>query len=91
MPWLMQMAGFAAMLIGIGLALWLSVWIIAILFVIGVTMVLWSHVQRFLIQKGMMAPPATPVHEETHITIVEGEFERVNETAKNITEGIPKE
>ena len=83
MPWILQMFGFAVMLLGIGIALWVSVWLLVILFTVGVVVVIWSHLRDFLTKKGILnekfgvPPEGAEVHEQ--VTIVEGEFTHVDE------------
>ncbi len=79
MPWLMQMAGCAGMILFLALTLWIGFWV---LLVLG-TLSLCVACYRYLVRKGILNPiPATPsdstVEEET-ITIIEGEFQHIEE------------
>ena len=86
MPWLIQMLGFALFLLAIGLALWLSLWLLVILFVVGLTAVAFTRLRNYLTAKGILNPtPGIPPHAEQsmHVTIVEGDFERVEPLSHN--------
>lgn len=87
MPWIMQMVWFALLFIGIGLALWISFWVLLVLFGLGVVMILWTHLRDFLLAKGILNPtPGVPPdgiiieHEADRVTtLIEGDFERVED------------
>ena len=86
MPWIMQMLGFAVLLLGIAFALWISFWLLLALFVGGLAMVIWSHLRDYLLAKGILNPrPGVPIDEQTDapsVTTIEGNFSRVDEAAK---------
>ncbi len=78
MPWIMQMVGFALFLLGIGIALWVSFWLLAILFGIGLIAVIWSHLRDYLLRKGILNPtPGIPPAADADITVIEGNYTRV--------------
>lgn len=66
-------------LIAIGVAVWLSVTIFAVLLVAGVLTVVFMAGRRFLVDKGILNPrPGTPMEQATsEVTIIEGEFEQI--------------
>ena len=82
MPWITQMVGFAVMLLAMGIALWVSIWLLAILFAIGVAVVIWAHAKDYLMRKGILNPtPGVPFEQPADspkVTVVEGDFERVD-------------
>ncbi len=79
MPWFLQMLGFGVLLLGIGVALWVSLWLLVILFAIGVGMVVLSHVRAYLTAKGVLNPkPGVRPEAPDGVTIVEGDFERID-------------
>ncbi|MES2983776.1 MAG: hypothetical protein V4735_01145 [Pseudomonadota bacterium] len=82
MPWVMQMLGFALLLLGIGVALWISFWLLLVLFCVGLGMVIWTHVKSFLLAKGILNPtPGVRMQPpgEAEATLIEGDFQRVDE------------
>ena len=82
MPWLLQMLGFGLLLIGAGIALWVSVWVLLILFGIGLVVALYSFARAWLVEKGILNPtPGVPseLQEGAQVTIVEGDFTRLEE------------
>ena len=82
MPWVLQMVGFALMLLGVAIALWVSVWVLLFLFAVGIVVVVWSHVRAYLTAKGILNPTFGVAPEaaasEAPVTIVEGDFVRVD-------------
>ena len=82
MPWIMQMVGFALLLLGMGVALWVSFWLLLFLFCVGVAAVLWAHLRDYLLTKGILNPtPGVPLNEEDSdpsVTTIEGDFKRVD-------------
>jgi len=81
MPWIMQMVGFALLLLGVGVALWVSFWLLLFLFGVGVAAVLWTHTRDYLLRKGILNPtPGVPPQEgETSENItIEGSYKRVD-------------
>lgn len=81
MPWISQMLGFALLFLGIAVALYLSFWILLVLFGIGLVLVVWAHVKDFLLAKGILNP--TPgvragVHESALPPVIEGDYKRVD-------------
>lgn len=83
------MAGFALMLLGIAIALWVSVWVLLFFFAIGISAVIWSHMRGFLVAKGIlnsraMVPPDASSH-EVDVTIVEGAFTHIEPQAEKIS------
>lgn len=84
MPWILQMAGFALMLIGIAVALWVSVWVLLFLFGLTMLAIGWAHLRQFLVAKGLMQPRVYEAPEQMdadqNVTIVDADFTRVSET-----------
>ena len=80
MPWIMQMVGFALLLMGMGLAIWVSFWLLLFLFAVGVVAVLWTHLRVYLLAKGILNPtPGVPPEAPTeNVTTIEGDFKRVD-------------
>lgn len=84
-PWVTQMLGFALLLFGIAIALWISFWVLIVLFVAAIGVVVYSHLKSFLLGKGILnptpgVPPEQPPAEgEVEVTIVEGNFMRLDE------------
>lgn len=84
------MIGFAILLLGIAVALWVSFWLLLVVFIIAVGAVVWSHLRGFLLAKGILNPRfAEPRHaretmaeaeEEVaaRLTIIEGDYKRVD-------------
>jgi len=86
MPWILQMAGLALFLIGIGIALWVSLWLLVFFFSIGVIAVVWSSLRDYLLAKGILNPtPGVPPKpgDDVEVTIVEGSFTRVETRSAN--------
>lgn len=85
MPWLLQMLGFGLFLVGVAIALWVSVWVLVVLFIIMTGYAILAGARDTLVKKGVLNPrPGLPPEEitesaDTHITIVDGEFTRVDE------------
>lgn len=80
MPWLMQMAGCAMTIVLLALAAWIGFWLLLVLAALSLGFSLW----RYLVAKGIVnARPGQPMgvsaEEETTITVIEGEFEQVEE------------
>ncbi len=87
MPWFLQMVGFGLLLLGIAVALWISVWVLAFFLIIGVMGVLWSHLREFLVEQGILNPkyrhaPIDEAQDAPSVTIVDADFTRVDETTK---------
>ena len=81
MPWILQMVGFTLMLIGIAIALWISVWVLLFLFGIGLAAIAWMHIRQFLTAKGILNPKfGVPAEEFQHVTI-DADFSRVDDKA----------
>jgi hypothetical protein len=83
MPWIMQMAGFALLLLGMGIALWVSFWLLLFLFAVGVAAVVWTHLRDYLLAKGILnprpgVPPEEPSSTSKPTTTIEGDFKRVD-------------
>ncbi len=88
MPWIMQMIGFAVMLVGIAVALWVSAWVLLFLLVVGFSGVIWAHVRDYLVAKGILNPPAARAargEDAASVTIVEGDFTRVETPPEKIS------
>jgi hypothetical protein len=86
MPWIMQMVGFALFLVGIAVALWVSVWVLVFLFAVGLVIVIWSSLRSYLVEKGILNPlPGVPQQpmEDVDVTIVEGSFTRVEDKSES--------
>lgn len=85
MPWIMQMGAFALMLLGLGLAVWVSFWLLLFLFGAGAILMFWTYIKAYLLSKGILnptpgVPPAqgeTIVHSE-HVTVIDTDFKRVD-------------
>lgn len=79
MPWLMQMGGCAVMIIGVALAVWIGFWLFLVLAAISLAVAGY----RYLVRKGILnATPGLPPEsatgqEEVTVTVIEGEFERI--------------
>lgn len=84
MPWILQMAGFALMVLGIIFAIWVGIWVLLFLFGLTMLAIGWAHLREFLIAKGWMQPrvhvPFEASNDETQVTIVDADFTRVSET-----------
>lgn len=80
MPWIMQMAGFALLLLGIGLALWVSFWVLIVLLVLAMLAVVWSHLRDYLLAKGILnpTPGVPPPADSPAAPTIEGDFKRVD-------------
>lgn len=84
MPWLMQMGGCAVMIIGIALAVWIGFWLFVVLAAISLAVAGY----RYLVRKGVInatpgvPPEASGVEEKVSITVIEGEYERVESDKK---------
>jgi len=82
MPWIMQMVWFAVLLLGMGIALWVSFWLLLFLFGVGVAAVVWTHLREYLLAKGILNPtPGVPPEESASspsVTTIEGDFKRVD-------------
>ena len=81
------MLGFAVLLIGIAVALWVSFWLLVALFILGVVMVIWTHLREFLVRKGILNPRFSAkgdagkgMHEadEAPSLTIEGDYKRVD-------------
>ena len=86
MSWMMQILGFGLFLIGVVIALWVSVWVLLALFIGMTGYVLFVSLRDYLVDKGILNPtPGVPIardDEERHITIVDADFTRVEEEPK---------
>lgn len=85
MSWVLQLLYMALVAVGIVIALWIGIWILLALLVVGVGMVIWSHLRDYLLAKGILNPrPGVPMDgviiEEQNTTIIEGDFKRVEES-----------
>jgi hypothetical protein len=84
MPWLMQMGGCAVMIIGIALAVWIGFWLFVVLAAISLAVAGY----RYLVRKGVInATPGVPPEgadgeQKVSITVIEGEYERVESDKK---------
>lgn len=91
MPVIMQMLGVGLLLIGLGFAVWVSFWLLLVLFGIGAALVALSYIRGYLTAKGILNPtPGIPPEQADHITIVEGDFERID-ISINGKEDTPKD
>ena len=85
MPWIMQMGAFALMLLGLGLAIWVSFWLLLFIFSAALLMVSWGYIKAWLLEKGILNPePGVPssqegeiIHSETS-TVIETDYKRVD-------------
>lgn len=86
------MAGFALLLIGIAIALWVSFWLLVVLFALGALAVLWSHLRDYLVRKNILNPrpgvPMSSAEEVVDVTVIEGDFTRI--TQEETPSGDPK-
>ena len=85
MPWIMQMLWFALMCIGIAFAVWVSFWVLLVIFGLGILAVIWSHLRDFLLEKGVLNPtPGIPPSDADGEgsapppTVIEGDYTRVD-------------
>jgi hypothetical protein len=84
MPWISQMLGFALLCLGIAFALWVSFWLLLVLFGLGLLAVVWTHLRDFLLAKGILNPrPGRPMEDVTQenevtITVIDGDYKRVD-------------
>lgn len=82
MPWILQMVGFALLLLGLAFALWVSLWVLLALFAIGVLAVVWSHLKTYLVAKGILnpTPGVPPLAEDAtpKAPVIEGDYERID-------------
>lgn len=89
MPWISQMIGFAILLVGIAIALWVSFWLLLVVFIIGIGAVIWSHLRGFLLAKGILNPRFAQPRQSgdrmggeeegsAPLTIIEGDYKRVD-------------
>ena len=80
----MQMLGFAMLILGVVVALYVGFWLLVIFAVVGLVAVAWTHLKTFLIVKGILNPtpgiPPEPTGYE-NVTIVDADFTRVDHTA----------
>jgi hypothetical protein len=84
MPLVKQVLGFALLLLGIGIALWVSFWLLLVLFCVGAVMVIGSHLRDYLLKKGILnptpgVPPAPPGEENA--PVIDGDFTRIESKA----------
>lgn len=88
MPWIMQMVWFALLLVGIGIALWVSLWLLVILFAVAVLVVIFSHARDFLTEQGILNPtPGVPPEEQVpNITVIEGDYTKVSPSEKSLSD-----
>ncbi len=82
MPWVLQMLGFALFLIGIGIALWVSLWLLVFLFAVGIIAVIWSHLRGYLLAKGILNPTPGIPPQPGDTTIIEGSFTHLEASEK---------
>lgn len=86
MPYLMQMMGCAVSLLGLVLVVWLGFWMLVVMAVLSACYWLWL----WLVKKGIMNPmPGVPMdnvvmreEEVRTTTVIEGDYERVDEENK---------
>lgn len=87
MPWISQMLGFALLLVGIAIALWVSFWLLLVLLIIAIGIVVWTHVREFLVAKGILNPNLgrkqphddnAPREAEPDTLTIEGDYTRVD-------------
>ncbi len=65
--------------IAIGVTIWLSITIFAVLLVVGGVAVLVMAGRQFLVARGILNPrPGVPFEPEADITVIDGEFEVEN-------------
>lgn len=80
MPYLIQMFGCAVTLLGLVLVIWLGFWMLLVMAALTAGYWFWL----WLVKQGIMNPiPGMPIntivtHEET-TTVIEGDFEKVDE------------
>lgn len=89
MPWIMQMLWFTLLFIGVAVALWVSFWLLLVLFSLGVMAVMWARLRNFLLNKGIINPsPGVPLTDADDVTesdttiittLIEGDFTRVDD------------
>lgn len=79
------MLGFAMLMLGIAFALWVSFWLLLVLFIIGICIVVWTHVREFLVRKGILSPRFATRHEASNTDdaapptlTIEGDYKRVD-------------
>lgn len=89
MPWVLQILWLIALFVGIGIAIYISFWILLVMFAIGIIAVIWVHLRDFLLEKGILNPvPGVPngiiieQEPETTVTLIDGDFTRVEDEAK---------
>lgn len=87
MPWIMQMVWFVLIFLGIAIALWVSVWLLVLIFVLSVGSIIYRHARDFLVARGILNPtPGVPPEEASpvnEITVIEGDFTHVETTEKS--------
>ena len=79
MGFLQRLLFLIGTVIAIGVALWLSITLLAVLLVAGGIAVLYFASRRFLVAKGILNPtPGVPVDADIpQTTIIDGEFEQI--------------
>lgn len=75
-------------LVAIGIALWLSLWIIGIFLLVGGGLVLFYTARQFLIDKGILNPtPGVPMDSsdggEVNVTVIETTYTKTDTKADN--------
>ncbi len=84
MSWMLQFLWLAILVVGVVLALWVSLWVLLAIFALGVAAVIWAHVRDFLLAKGILnpTPGVAPVVEEgadkALPPVIEGDYKRVD-------------
>lgn len=85
MPLLFQLLWFFLVILGIAFAIWVGVWVMLALVVVGVLLALWSRIRSYLVEKGILNPiPGVPMEPPSDVTVIEGEF--IELESKNPTE-----
>lgn len=78
MGFLGRLLVLAGAVLAIGVAIWLSITVFAVLLVVGGVAVLGVAAKQFLIAKGILNPtPGVPRATDDPVTVIEGEFEQV--------------
>lgn len=83
MPLFTRLLGVGVMLVGLVIAIYVSVWILLFFFALSIAAVVWSHLRDFLVAKGIVTPAAnasdaSPVDSRTG-PVLDGEFKRIEE------------
>lgn len=74
-----------AVIIGIGIAIWISVMLFVGVAVVGAAAYALFYARAYLVRKGILNPrPGVPLEEQQpeQITVIDGDFERIEESEK---------